>query len=93
MLWFRHLADSLDIKVDVYNIFGDNKSTLSLIKNPILSFQSKHIDITCHFLRERAARGEVTFTYMPTDQMLADVFTKALPKNKHDECCKGLGVA
>lgn len=93
VLWFRHLADSLDIKVDVYNIFGDNKSTLSLIKNPILSFQSKHIDITCHFLRERAARGEVTFTYMPTDQMLADVFTKALPKNKHDECCKGLGVA
>ena len=93
VLWFRHLASALDITVDVYNIFGDNKSTLALIKNPILSYQSKHIDITCHFLRERAARGEVTFTYMPTDQMLADVFTKALPKSKHDECCKGLGVS
>ena len=93
VLWFRQLATALDITVETYNIYGDNKSTLQLIKNPILSFQSKHIDITCHFLRERTARGEVTFTYMPTDKMLADVFTKALPKHKHEECCKGLGVA
>jgi transposase InsO family protein len=92
VLWFRQLSAALNLGVKTFNIYGDNKSTLQLIKNPILSHQSKHIDIACHFLRERAARGEVSFSYVPTDKMLADVFTKALPKNKHEECCRGMGV-
>jgi hypothetical protein len=91
-LWFRQLARTLDLQVPCYNICADNQSMLKLAKNPILSARSKHIDIIHHFLRERVARGEVIFTYVPTDKMLADILTKALPKSKHQECCKALGL-
>jgi hypothetical protein len=91
-LWFRQLARTLDLQVPRYTIYADNQSMLKLAKNPILSARSKHIDIIHHFLRERVARGEVSFTYVPTDKMLADILTKALPKIKHLECCKALGL-
>jgi hypothetical protein len=91
-LWFRQLARTLDLDVPRYIICADNQAMIKLAKNPILSARSKHIDVIHHFLRERVARGEVSFIYTKTDKMLADILTKALPKSKHQECCKSLGL-
>jgi hypothetical protein len=60
-------------------MFGDNQSALALIKNPVHHQRTKHIDIIHHAVRERVVRGEVMFEYCPTQDMLADVFTKGLP--------------
>jgi KUP system potassium uptake protein len=65
---------------------------LQLAKNPILSARSKHIDIVYHFVRERVASDDVSFTYIPTDKMLADIFTKCLPKIKHEKMRSALGL-
>ena len=54
--------------------------------------RSKHIDVAHHFARERVARKEVAFEFVATDQQIADIMTKALPKNKHVFCCDGMGV-
>ena len=45
-----------------------------------------------HFARERVMRNEVTFTYTPTNLMIADALTKALSGDKFDFCCDGMGV-
>jgi hypothetical protein len=37
-------------------------------------------------------RKEVAVTYISTNGMLADVFTKVLPIAKHQLCCKGIGM-
>jgi hypothetical protein len=37
-------------------------------------------------------RKEVTISYISTEHMLADVFTKALPIAKFQFCCKGIGM-
>ena len=92
-LWLRKLLLDLNIKCsDAVCIFGDNQSTLKLLRNPVTSARSKHIDVIHHFARERVLRKEVCFRYIPTDQMVADVLTKALPSVKHLFCCKGMGV-
>ena len=38
------------------------------------------------------ARGDVDFSYISTDEMLADMFTKPVPGNKLQLCCDGIGV-
>jgi len=71
---------------------ADNQSALKLLRNPVTSARSKHIDVVYHFARERVLRKEVSFQYISTDKMLADVLTKALTGVKHQFCCKGMGV-
>jgi hypothetical protein len=55
--------------------------------------RSKHIDVAYHFARERVARKEVTFHYISTEQMIADVLTKPVNAAKLEFCCKGMGLS
>nr|GEZ71495.1 putative RNA-directed DNA polymerase [Tanacetum cinerariifolium] len=41
---------------------------------------SKHIDIRRHFIQEQVEKGVVELHFMTTDYQLADIFTKALPR-------------
>jgi hypothetical protein len=79
-LWLRKLMRDLDVSEGATVIRSDNQGALSLVGNPIISERSKHIDIVYHFVRERAARGEIQLVYCPTEQMVADVLTKPLPE-------------
>lgn len=91
-LWLRKLLGSLDLPMDAVHIACDNQSAIKLLKNPIFSARSKHIDIIHHFARERVLRKEVTFHYVHTRKMLADLMTKPLPAEQHKELCNQIGV-
>lgn len=91
-LWLRKLMKDLDLKTETVRILCDNQGAIKLLKHPIASARSKHIDIIHHFARERVARGEVKFEYCSTDQMVADIFTKALPAHKVSFCKAGMGM-
>jgi hypothetical protein len=90
-MWLRNLLADFKIDETPVKILADNQSAIKLLKNPISSQRSKHIDVIHHFARERVKRGDVTFAYVKTDDMWADMMTKALPAPKHLACCKGIG--
>ena len=71
---------------------GDNQSALKLLKNPVSAMRSKHIAVVYHFARERVARREVGFSYISTNLMLADMFTKPVPSSKLLSCREGIGA-
>ena len=54
--------------------------------------RSKHIDVVYHFAREHLARREMEFSYVNTNEMLADMFTKPVPGKKLQVCSDGIGV-
>lgn len=91
-LWPRKLLPDLGIGTagTPVEIWGDNQACLKLLGNPISSERSKHIDVIYHFARERALRGEVAFSYLPTNEMVADCLTKAVPEPKLADCMKGM---
>lgn len=91
-LWLRTLCADMGFGSPCIEVFCDNQAALHLIKNTATSQRSKHIQVHHHFLRERVARGEVTFTYVPTADMLADILTKPLPTSKLRLCRDGMGV-
>nr|GEU46049.1 copia protein [Tanacetum cinerariifolium] len=47
-------------------------------------FRSKHIDIRHHFIREQVEKGLVELYFVMIDYQLADIFTKALPKERFE---------
>ncbi len=59
-------------------------STIALAKNPTHHKRSKHIDIKYHWLREHTYEsGTVDLVHCKTEDMVADVMTKALDSKVH----------
>jgi hypothetical protein len=91
-LWFRKLGADLGMQWSSVRIFCDNQGAIKLLKHPIASQRSKHIDVLHHFARERMARKEVDFDYCPTGEMAADFLTKAIAVGKFKKCCEMIGI-
>ena len=74
------------------NIFVDNKGAISLAKNTETSESSKHIDVRCHYVREKLQRGEKQLNYVQSNHNLADIFTKVLSGQKTADTRLVLGL-
>src|ERR1700731_553169 len=81
-IWLRMLLTDLGFALSAATVLhADNQGCIALVKNPIAHSCTKHFDICHHFVREWVSGGEVSFRYCPTTQMVADILTKALPRD------------
>nr|GFA84330.1 Gag-Pol polyprotein [Tanacetum cinerariifolium] len=54
--------------------------------------RSKHIDIRHHFIQVQVKKGVVELYFVTTDYQLADIFTKALPRQRFEFVLPHLGM-
>lgn len=71
-------------------LYGDNSGSIALTKNTKHNSRVKHIDIRHHYIREHVEDGDIQVIYVPSNENLADVFTKPLPRIAHHCACVAL---
>ncbi|SGZ03791.1 BQ5605_C032g11021 [Microbotryum silenes-dioicae] len=73
-------------------LLGDNQGAIALTQNPVFHARTKHLRMLEHFVREHVRNGEISVTYIPTHDMVADIFTKPLPRVVFQRHCDAIGL-
>jgi len=91
--WLRSLiAEIFHPLVDPTPLLSDNQSAIALTQDHQYHARSKHIDIRYHFIRWMVEDGTIRLVYCPTEDMVADTLTKALPSMKVKHFASELGL-
>lgn len=93
-LWFcQYWSEMTGVPLSTpTTIYTDNQGAMALAMTDTYHARTKHIDIRYHFIREAIEKQDVSLVYCPTDDMTADIFTKALPHQKLEKFRKLLGL-
>ncbi|GJT76968.1 hypothetical protein Tco_1043693 [Tanacetum coccineum] len=73
-------------------MYYDNKSAIALCCNNVQHSRSKHINIRFHFIKEQVENGVVEHYFVNTEYQLADIFTKALDRERIEFLINKLGM-
>lgn len=83
IVWLERLLTELNLTCFLpIRGFCDSQAAVHIAKNPIFHERTKHIEVDCHFVRNKLQEGLVAVHHIPTRHQLADVLTKALPSTK-----------
>ena len=92
-VWIQKLLTEFRMdKIKPMIIHEDNQSALSMTKNVKDHGRGKHIDIKFHYVKDMVTSGNIELKYCPTNDMLADIFTKGLPRERFSRLRLLLGV-
>jgi hypothetical protein len=70
----------------------DNQSAIKLATTDNYHARTKHLDQRYHFIRDLSHKNVIKLCYCPTEDMLADMLTKAVPKWKVAAQATALGL-
>ncbi|CAN4097009.1 unnamed protein product [Withania somnifera] len=93
IMWIYRLLKEVGLKFSMPpKLWCDNQAALHIASNPAFHERTKHIEIDCHFVREKIQIGLISTGYIKTGEQLGDIFTKALNGVRIDYLCNKLGM-
>ncbi|GJV61065.1 hypothetical protein Tco_1467165 [Tanacetum coccineum] len=84
ILWMRSQLSDYGFTFNKIPLYYDNQSAIALCCNNVQHSRSKHIDIRHHFIKEQVENIAVEVYFVETKYQLADIFTKALPRERFE---------
>ncbi|GKA26384.1 retrovirus-related pol polyprotein from transposon TNT 1-94 [Tanacetum coccineum] len=82
VLWLRTQLTDYGFHFDKIPMYCDSKAAIAISCNPVQHSRTKHIDVRYHFIKEQVEKGIVELFFVGTEYQLADLFTKALSKDR-----------
>nr|GEZ48504.1 retrovirus-related Pol polyprotein from transposon TNT 1-94 [Tanacetum cinerariifolium] len=92
ILWMRSQLSDYGLGFNKIPMYCDNKSAIALCCNNVQHSCSKHIDIRYHFIKEQVENGVIELYFVNTEYQLADLFTKALGRDRIEFLTNKLGM-
>nr|KYP41264.1 Copia protein [Cajanus cajan] len=92
IIWLKNLLTDFQVSTTHAAVYCDNKAAIHIASNPIFHERTKHLEIDLHFVREQVTRGVLKLFHVRKFHQLADVFTKALPRNAFLSILSKMGI-
>ncbi|KAJ0493656.1 putative RNA-directed DNA polymerase [Helianthus annuus] len=93
LAWLTRLLSELKVpNVTPIPLKCDSQAAIHIAKNPVFHERTKHIELDCHFVREKLQEGLITLSHTRTIDQVADIFTKSLPTAQHSVLLHKLGI-
>ncbi|WMV44756.1 hypothetical protein MTR67_038141 [Solanum verrucosum] len=93
IMWIHHLLTEIGLEHHTpAKLWCDNQAALHIASNPVYHERTKHIEVDCHFIREKIQENLISTGYVKTGEQVADLLTKALNGTRVDYLCNKLGM-
>jgi len=94
IVWLRQLSSEIGFGFsEPTSTFSDSNVAMAIIQNPYrVTNRTKHINIQYHWIREAVRKKVIAFSRVDTEENVADIFTKGLPRPRHEMLSRMLGV-
>nr|GEW52890.1 reverse transcriptase domain-containing protein [Tanacetum cinerariifolium] len=92
ILWMRSQLSDYGLVFNKIPMYCDNKSAIALCCNNVQHSWSKNIDIRYHFIKEQVENEVIKLYFINTEYQLADLFTKALGRDRIEFLINKLGM-
>ena len=93
IVWIKQLLKGMkEDSIEPITLYCDNTSATNISQNHVMHTKTKNIAIKYHYVRELVQDKEVKIEYVNSKEQIADIFTKALPKDAHEYLRGKLGV-
>ncbi|KAL1205730.1 Retrovirus-related Pol polyprotein from transposon RE2 [Cardamine amara subsp. amara] len=78
LVWIKYLLRDLGVQgKEPITLYCDNQAALHIASNPVFHERTKHVEIDCHFVREKIQDGTISTRFVRSEDQVADIFTKA----------------
>ncbi|UYV76882.1 K02A2.6-like, partial [Cordylochernes scorpioides] len=84
LIYIKALIEELTNETILAKLNIDNQSAMTLMKTGQMNRKTKHIDVRYHFLKDQI-RENVDVQFCPTQDQVADILTKPLPKETFEK--------
>ncbi|KAK6148007.1 hypothetical protein DH2020_018919 [Rehmannia glutinosa] len=92
LLWMKQTLADYKCSFESVPIFCDNISAINIAQNPVHHNRTKHIEIRHHFLRDCVSKRKIEISFVPSQDQLADIFTKPLSSETFASIRARLGI-
>jgi hypothetical protein len=83
----------LEIKIlESMKMHCDNQVARHIASNVIFHERTKHIEVDCHFIREKLQLKEIEIPFVRSGDQLGDIFTKGSDPKSFQENINKLGI-